>query len=157
MKKLWLKIAIIIPIVAAISGGALLMFFNSKSVSLDETYYEKGQIKSIDKEELLRLENSKSNFALLLGVPGYCSSTVPFDSIVEDFVKKNNLTILSFDFRKKADTKIAETVQYSPSVVIYKNGEIFKFINAMSDDDLPYYQSSENFGEWFNKYVKIRN
>ena len=73
--------------------------------------------------------------------------------IFEKFMDKYDIDFLSIPFEDFKNTKFYETIKFGPSIVIIKDGEIIKYLDANSDDDLPRYQDVSAFEEWLDNYV----
>ena len=48
---------------------------------------------------------------------------------------------------------MTERVSYTPSVLIFENGEVKGFLDPASDADLTYYKTSAAFSEWISQYL----
>ena len=55
----------------------------------------------------------------------------------------------------KSENSISSRVSYSPSMFIYKDGEVLAYLDPGSNDDLPYYQTLEGLSTWFAKYIDV--
>ena len=60
--------------------------------------------------------------------------------------------ITSFGTQNK-DNSIMETIEYTPSIILYKEGKPVAFLDANSNKDIKYYESVEGLTKWFNKYT----
>ena len=56
---------------------------------------------------------------------------------------------------EKKKTIIHEYVTYAPSVVIFKEGKIIAFMDALSDEQIKYYETVDGFKEWVTKYINL--
>ena len=113
------------------------------------------QIKSLD--ELNQLENEGKTFALYVYMPG-CVSCASFAPIVKEFTKQNGIDMYAVELSVLAKTRnsVSDRVTYTPSMFIYKDGEVVAYLDPGSNDDLPYYETLDGLTEWFNKYIDIK-
>lgn len=125
------------------------------SIYLEDKYYETGVVKEITGEELKNLEDSEESFIVFVHLP-YCSMLACFEPVLDEFINDNNITVYSALSTKIDNTKLSGEVKHFPTVAIYNKGEIIAYLDAKSDDDLKYYQSLEDFTNWFSKYVYLQ-
>lgn len=123
---------------------------------LDKEYYGTAEFKDVPASVIKELEKDKANFLVFVYMAS-CTSCANFDRVLEDFLEDYPMTIYKVSLLNITGTKMEENVRYSPSVVIYKEGEVLTYLNAISDDDMPYYESSEGFKEWLSKYVILKS
>ena len=118
----------------------------------DDTFI---QIRSLD--ELNQLENEGKTFALYVYMPG-CVSCASFAPIVKEFTKQNGIDMYAVELSVLAKTRnsVSDRVTYTPSMFIYKDGEVVAYLDPGSNDDLPYYETLDGLTEWFNKYIDIK-
>ena len=50
-------------------------------------------------------------------------------------------------------TEIYNYVKYSPSIIHYNKGDMVSYLDAESNDDKEYYESTEGLYKWFTKYI----
>jgi hypothetical protein len=62
---------------------------------------------------------------------------------------------MSYEEFKK--TKLHETVDFAPSVIIVKNWKIVDYLDSEKDKYLNMYQNVEKFGKWIQKYVNLKS
>ena len=116
MKKI--VIGIIIGIIILCTIG---LFINknqsNKKIYLTKKYYDnkKQVFLQVDEQEIKKL---KEETFLLYTYNSYCKFPVPCDSIFEQFMKDNNITILSIPYEKNKLTDYVKKVKYAPSVLI---------------------------------------
>ncbi len=154
MRKFWLILFIALIII----GGLLLFkYYNNqnKMFYLNDKYYEKSALIEVDPNQMETLINDKETFAVLVHVPEECSSCINFKNIVNEFLDEYKISIYSINFKNIDGTKISKYVKFTPSVVIFNKGKIVAYLDAVNDDDLPFYQTKEGFKTWFNKYVYL--
>ena len=122
--------------------------------NLDSELYNSTEIFDIDSEELKSLEQDKKNFALFVYSPG-CLSCAAFREVLEDFVDEYQISFYSISTPEMKKTNVSEYITYAPTIVVFKDGEIVAYLDAIADEDLPYYETVDNFKEWFTKYINL--
>lgn len=136
----------------------ILMLFtcacSNSNNTLSNHYYQNEQLIELDNEKLLELEQNKESFAVFLYTPA-CLTSLDFKQVVEEFLKTNNLSFYAVSKAETDNTILSQTVKYYPSVVIYDEGKITKYLQADSDEDLKYYKTAENLKDWFLKDSNI--
>ena len=50
-----------------------------------------------------------------------------------------------------------DNIKYYPSFAIYNNGKLIDFLKVDSDNDLNRYKDIEEFKNWFNSYIKMKD
>ena len=100
------------------------------------------------------IEKEKS-FAVYVSLPICSGDTAKFKTYVMDFQHKNNLSFYYITSDYVKDTSIYKTVKYFPSVILYKDGKIAKYLRYDSDEDLEYYKSYDGFAKWMRTNVKF--
>jgi hypothetical protein len=144
-----------------ILGGAGKKTEIEESIVLDAEYKNTdGQPIDLSKKEdpvsfLADLTAKKKNFVVYVSLP-VCNSDQArkFREYVLEFQHKEHLTFynLTSDYTKEAG--IYNTVQFFPTVIIYKDGEIKKFLRYDSDEDIEFYKSYDGFKKWFKTNVE---
>ena len=136
----------------------ILMLFtcacSNSNNTLSNHYYQNEQLIELDNEKLVELEQNKESFAVFLYTPA-CLTSLDFKQVVEEFLKTNNLSFYAVSKAETDNTILSQTVKYYPSVVIYDEGKITKYLQADSDEDLKYYKTAENLKDWFLKDSNI--
>ena len=100
-------------------------------------------------------KKEKKSFILFTYNP-YCSLKIPCDKIFEEYAKNKNITILTIPFDKFKKTEYYKTVKYAPSVIIINKGKIITYLDAEKDKDIKLYQDTNKFGNWIEKYIKLK-
>lgn len=155
MKKI--VIGIIIGIIILCTIG---LFINknqsNKKIYLTKKYYDnKKQIfLQVDEQEIKKL---KEETFLLYTYNSYCKFPVPCDSIFEQFMKDNNITILSIPYEKYKLTDYVKKVKYAPSVLIINKNKVIAYLDADKDEDVNKYQDIEEFTNWVKEYIYLKN
>lgn len=122
---------------------------------LKDEYYKESKIIDLDKKELEQMIDDKESFVVYIYLPG-CSSCAEFKEVLEEFQKDNKLVIYSTQIKIAHEIGLKEKIPYAPSFAVYKEGELISYLDAMSDDDLGYYKTSEQFKEWLTKYINLK-
>lgn len=118
-------------------------------IYLDDIYYNNGEQIKVDSDHINNLEGTY----ILFTYNNYCTFKISCDMIFETFMDKYDIDFLSIPFEDFKNTKYYETVKFAPSILIISNGEIIKYLDANSDEDLIRYQDVEAFEKWLDNYV----
>lgn len=144
------KILCVLLVVILLSGCSKEKF------SLENKYYDNGEFSEIDKTKLNELEDNSESFLVMVYTTG-CFSCMDFEKVLTEFTKDNNLTVFRININDIEGTKIEEKIKYTPSLVIYKKGNVYKYLDANSDDDTEYYKSTDSLKKWLDKYITLSN
>ena len=154
---------IILAVSLLITGlliGLLLYFLTAKDQPffLDDQYYGTGSLIDIDNSRLNELEEGKDSYAVLVYQVSTCgrANAYDFNQYVEEFLVANKITFYQIMFFEIEGSKMAEHVKVCPSVVIYRDGQVEAFLDAVAAEDTDHYKSAEDFGKWFTSYVKLK-
>ena len=111
------------------------------------------RITSVD--DLKKLESEKKTFALYVYMPG-CVSCASFAPVVREFTEKNGITMYAVELSvlSKTSNSVSDRLSYTPSMFIYKDGEVVAYLDPASNDDLPYYETVEGLRKWFDQYIE---
>lgn len=134
----------------------LLTGCNKEKFSLEDKYYNNISFEEIDKNKLNELEDAGESFLVMVYTSG-CFSCMDFEKVLTEFTKENNLTIFRININDIEKTKIEDKVKYTPSLVIYKKGNLYKYLDANSDKDTEYYKSTSSLNKWLDKYIVLNN
>ena len=127
---------------------------NKEKFYLEEKYYNNSSFEEITKAELQSLEDNKESFLIMVYTSG-CFSCMDFEKVLTDFSKENNLQILRINIANIENTKLSNKIKYTPSLVIYRDGKVYEYLDANSDEDTDYYKSSANLKAWLNQYILL--
>ena len=150
MKKYLSAILIICLMITCIACNKKVEPFDLK-----DEYYKESKIIDLDKKELEQMIDDKESFVVYIYLPG-CSSCAEFKEVLEEFQKDNKLVIYSTQIKIAHEIGLKEKIPYAPSFAVYKEGKLISYLDAMSDDDLGYYKTSEQFKEWLTKYINLK-
>lgn len=120
--------------------------------SLEDKYYNNGDFVEIENDKLKELENNSESFLVMVYTTG-CFSCMDFEKVLTEFTKEKKLTIYRININDIEDTKLEEKIKYTPSLVIYQKGNVYKYLDANSDKDTEYYKSTDSLLEWLDKYI----
>ena len=130
----------------------LLTGCNKEKFSLENKYYDNGEFLEIDKTKLNELEDNSESFLVMVYTTG-CFSCMDFEKVLTEFTEDNNLTVFRININDIEGTEIEEKIKYTPSLVIYKKGNLYKYLDANSDKDTEYYKSTDSLMKWLDKYI----
>ncbi|MDO4501017.1 MAG: thioredoxin family protein [Erysipelotrichaceae bacterium] len=105
-----------------------------------------------DLNSLVELENKRENFLLLVYLNG-CSACASFKPVVEEFAKSEQLPIYSISL-ELIKTHIPE-IKYTPSLVVFKEGQMLDYLDAKADEDIDFYRNAYNLSKWISEYFEI--
>lgn len=149
------KSIIIMVIIISIIILTFLGFICKKEKFYLEDNYYTYDMKKVSYSDINKLEKEKKSFILFTYNP-YCSLKIPCDKIFEEYAKNKNITILTIPFDKFKKTEYYKTVKYAPSVIIINKGKIITYLDAEKDKDIKLYQDTNKFGNWIEKYIKLK-
>jgi len=123
----------------------------------DKYYNNASLIELSDISHFNELEDNNESFGIYLYLPG-CLTCQSFKPILNEFIELNNITLYSISYTKIKDTRntLYSNIEYAPSVVLFNEGKLVTYLDALNNDHIPYYESIEGFSEWFNTYVEIK-
>ena len=149
------SIIIVIVIIISIIILTFLGYICKKEKFYLEVNYYTYDMKKVSYSDINKLEKEKKSFILFTYNP-YCSLKIPCDKIFEEYAKNKNITILTIPFDKFKKTEYYKTVKYAPSVIIINKGRIITYLDAEKDKDIKLYQDTNKFGNWIEKYIKLK-
>ncbi len=118
---------------------------------LDKNYYGANEYIPVTKENI---ETNRGNY-LLFVYNNACSFGVPCEQIFEEFMKQENIAILSIPYTDFKDTYLSKEVKYAPSVIIVNDKKVITYLNASKDEDVDRYQNVEAFKKWLEEYIYL--
>ena len=110
----------------------------------------------INADQLAQMIDRKETFAVSVYLPG-CSSCAAFAPVVKEVAASGQVPvyIMSLDDAKENGTVIGEAISYTPSVAVFKDGQLAGWLDASSDADLPHYKNAQSLSEWMGQYIEI--
>lgn len=103
----------------------------------------------ITAEEFQRMVKAKKNFVVVAHMT-ICPAEYPLTTVAKELAREENMTIYALTEEEFKKTELAEKIKYLPTAVIYKNGEMVKYLDAEDNNDMKYYQSKEGLMEWIS-------
>lgn len=149
------KLFIIIPtvlIVAMAAVCAIIFTLQPASFRLDDRYYDDAALETISADDLQRLVDEKSSFAVFVSQPS-CRTSADFEKILQSFIVEHPLHLYEIAFSDLKTLPVADEVRFYPSFLIFKNGKLVNFLEADSNDDASAYTSLDGFITWFTQQV----
>lgn len=144
------RLGLIILIVLLLSGCC-----TRKNSSLSLECYQSGEgLIEIDQKKLKDLEQEKKSFALFIYMP-HCTTSALFKEVLTTFLAEEQLSFYAITGSALGDCEVNECIQYYPTIAIYQDGHVVSYLKADSETDLPYYEESESFREWFYQNVSL--
>jgi len=160
MKKRVLRIIIPIVIILILIVVIIERNFIQKTSDfmfyLEEKYYGDSVFNEIESNDLNNLINDKESFAIFIHQP-FCSTSYEFNKILTKFAEENKISFYKMSFDEMKKTVMYENIKYYPSFAIYNNGKLIDFLEADSDEDLNRYKDMEEFKNWFNGYIQMKD
>lgn len=121
---------------------------------LDSPDYEKSEIASITKKEYETFVDDKKSFVMFIYQP-LCVTSNELEKIVKNFSEKYQLKIYQMPFSTMKKTHLKNKIQYYPSFVIFKDGEMIDYLEADKEEDEEKYRKNDAFEKWIKKYIKL--
>lgn len=156
MKKLFISLLVLLLIVGAFFGIKLILKNNVEAFYLDELYYEDNKLVDIDMKDLGELIDNKASFALFVYQPA-CETSAGLNKVINKFLDNNKVSFYKVAFSDFSSDKRGEFLEYFPSFVIYKDGEVVDYLESDNDDDINIYKNYDDFSQWFLMYVKVKD
>ena len=120
--------------------------------SLSEEMYGQGEFREITAEEFARLVAERKSFVVVVHMV-ICPAEFPVTSIAKQLAHEDDLVIYGLTEEEFKQTELAQKIKYLPSVAIYHAGELVAYLDAESDEDLPYYQTIGGLRQWLRTYI----
>lgn len=122
---------------------------------LGEKYYASGTFNEITAQEFKNLIENDESFLIFVHQP-FCATAYEFNKILVQFAEKYNVNFYKIEFEDMKEGELAKEVEYYPSFIIYREGEIVDFLEADADEDLDRYKDLSKFEEWLCSYVQFK-
>ena len=130
---------------------------NNVMFKLENKYYDYNDevpFSKLDTNDLEKLIKNKENFALFVYQP-LCITSSDFEKILLEFMSTYKINFCKISFSDIKESSLGEKIKYYPSFVIFKKGEIVDYLESDKDEDIKIYKSSNEFKNWFTKYIEI--
>ena len=128
----------------------------NEKLYLTEKYYEnkENSFQEITEKEITKL---KKDTYILYTFNSFCKFSIPCDSIFEQFMEDNNITIVSIPYDNYKKTEFVKEVKYAPSVLIINKNKVIAYLDADAYEDIEKYQDIKEFTNWVKKYIYLKN
>lgn len=126
---------------------------SEKKFYLSGEYY-KSDVLEIKNDELSKLIDNEKSFILFVYNP-FCNFKISCEEVFVNTLKEENITLLKIPFDSFKLSKFYKKVKYGPSILIIKNGKLFKYLDASDDNDYNMYQDEDKFKEWLSLYIYL--
>ncbi len=133
----------------------MLTACTKEKFKLNDTYYNNPSFEEVDGNTLKELEDDSESFLVMVYTTG-CFSCMDFEKVLTEFTEEYKLNILRININDIDKTKLKDKIKYTPSLVIYKEGKVYKYLDADSDKDTKYYKSTDTLKEWLDKYIELK-
>ncbi len=117
---------------------------------LEDKYYDNSEFIELSVDDYHKLISDEESFAVFVYQP-MCIASSDFESVLTKFSEKYKITFYKMPFSKM--NEINKDIEYYPSLVLHKDGEVVDFLDANSDYDTEYFLSVDEFEDWFDDYV----
>lgn len=151
------KLFIILPAaLIALIAASCAIFFATRPASfrLDDRFYGDATLETISADDLQRLVDDKSSFAVFVSQPS-CRTSADFEKNLQSFIAKYPMHFYEIAFSNLKTLPFAEKVRFYPSFLIFKDGKLVDFLEADSGEDASAYTSLDGFETWFTKQVSL--
>ena len=127
---------------------------HSKKYYINSKYYNDKGLTDVSVKELEKKVKNKESFILFV-YNDFCAFSIPCDSVFDEASKRLGVQILQVPYREFKKSSVKGKIKYAPTVIIYKEGKIYKYLDAESDDDKDLYQNIDLFKKWLLKYIYL--
>lgn len=152
MKKI--IIILIVILISLITIFVIKQNNTEDKFKLNKKYYLTSDFIDLKVDTFNKLIKNKDSFAVFIYQP-LCSTSYKFNKNLTAFAKEHQISFYKMSFNEMKKTQLSETVDYYPSLVIYKKGKIVDYLDANSEEDSEYYKSKEALKKWFTNYVIV--
>lgn len=161
-KKSELKIWQLVLLLLIVVGGTILFvgatsgWFSGGKVVLDTEYYCgencDGEMMELSRAEYEDLVKEGKSFVVFIDQSG-CTTADRLRGYVADYAREAGIKVYRMMFSEARETSLHDYVKYYPSVAVVSHGKVVTWLRADSDEDADYYNDSEAFSEWLNRYL----
>ncbi len=123
-------------------------------IYLTDKYYDNSNNSFLEIDED-KINDLKDDTYILYVFNSFCKFSIPCDSIFEEFMKNNNISIISIPYDKYKKTDFVKKVKYAPTIIIIHKNKIVAYLDADKDEDVDKYQDIKAFTNWVNQYVYL--
>ena len=123
-------------------------------IYLTDKYYDNSNNSFLEIDED-KIKDLNDDTYILYVFNSFCKFSIPCDSIFEEFMKNNNISIISIPYDKNKKTDFVKKVKYAPTIIIIHKNKIVAYLDADKDEDVDKYQDIKAFTNWVNQYVYL--
>lgn len=123
--------------------------------NIEHELYEGSKLNEITSGEFEKLIEDQKSFVVIAHME-FCPAETPLTTTAEQLANDDGYTFYALKADEFKQTSLASEVTYLPSAAIYHDGKLVKYLDAESDEDIPYYQSAEGLRNWLNKYINLK-
>lgn len=120
----------------------------------DAQYGTEGKFVYLDSYDVVQEKiDNEVNFALYVKASG-CLSCAQFAPYISEYIEERKIVMYAIELSvfDKNNPEIGELLR-TPSVLIFKEGELYEYIAYHIEDHASYFMSTDGFKEWFETYV----
>ncbi len=121
---------------------------------LSEDVGKAGQLTEITASEFEKMIATRRNFIVVAHMV-VCPAEFPLLDTARQYVKEAGVPVYGMVEDEFKKTAMAEVVRFLPSAVIYREGKMVDYLDAEADEDVRFYGSAQDFGEWVEKWVEL--
>ena len=130
-----------------------------KAIMLEEAQYvDEGDIEFLSTFDSIQEKiDSKINFVFYM-YGATCSGCHRFTPILTDYVQEKGIKMYAVEVNEvaSANKDIKQTLGCTPAVAIFKDGELYQYIDACEQGQAEYFLSKDGFASWFETYVTFK-
>lgn len=155
MKK---TILIIIGILIALSLTFMGFWLYQKKQKfyVEDKYYANPIAIETELTDIETLIKQKESFAVFIYQP-LCTTSYGLSEILKNYSQETGLSYYTIAYAKIKDSETFNFIKYYPSFVIFKKGKMVDFLDAESDDDTNKFKEKDEFSQWLESYIKIKD
>lgn len=150
-------VIVIATILVVIAAGTMAIFlsngwYETEKATLSSEYFDfKGQM-NLDKDTYEKLVSNKKSFIILTHQPGCAANILTY---LKDFASEKGFSYYYFLWSDLRETNLKATVNFPPSVIVIREGRVYKHLDANSNNDVDYYNNYDSFKNWLENAVNF--
>ncbi len=122
-------------------------------INLESKYYGVTTISEITTVSDYQILIDDQENALVYIYNPQCYACSLFYPYLENFVENEKIAVLKMPTSVMLSTPLVEDVFYTPSLVILKEGELFKLLDPTVEEHAPSFRSTEALTTWIFTYI----
>lgn len=119
---------------------------------IDNIYYGSSDLIVLDTPEFRKLVDQKQSFLLITYQPGCTASILSF---ARQFSEEHNIAFNYLVWSELRETEVHEDVKFTPSVMVFREGKVVKFLRADSNEDVNMYNNYADFKNWLENSLDL--